>query len=275
MGLPQPEETATWSDADYFAYDAVNASAIKQFAKSPKAYGHYLRNPPAKTSSMTLGSAIHCLTFEPGAFEDRYAVWDGGSRRTKAYKEWGDQHEGKELLTADEHETALSVASAASNHQLLKQLIGHPGTQLERALVWFGFFGICKAKIDLLHYSEEYGLIILDLKSTSSELDEHSITHTIGKYGVHLQLHHYFEAACSYLRLPSNTTPAKLFALYARTSAPFEVSAFELGEQTKQEVSDYYQALADEFDFCMASGHWPGQPEQRLIEVPTYYSQRK
>jgi len=43
MGLPQPEETATWSDADYFAYDAVNASAIKQFAKSPKAYGHYLQ----------------------------------------------------------------------------------------------------------------------------------------------------------------------------------------------------------------------------------------
>ena len=274
MGWPQPEDTATWTDEQYFAFEAVNASSIKQFAKSAAAYRHYRSNPPTKTASMVMGSAVHCLTFEADAFDERYAVWDGGSRRTKAYKEWAEQQAGKELLTEDEHETALAVARAASAHPLLGKLMGHAGTQLERALVWMGTFGPSKAKIDLLHYSEEHGLVVVDLKTTAAELDEHSITHHIGRYGVHLQLHHYKEAACAYFRLPADT-PCKLVALYVRTSAPHDVTAFELGEQTKQEVSDYYNELADAFDFCMASGHWPGQPQERLIEVPTYYSQKK
>ena len=39
------------SDAEYFAADAVNASSLKQFAKSPAHYKAYLNAPNKKTNA--------------------------------------------------------------------------------------------------------------------------------------------------------------------------------------------------------------------------------
>ena len=64
----------------------------------------------------------------------------GGSRRTKAYKEWAEAHEaeGLEVITAEEHARALETAEAASKHPLLSELLVAKGTQVERAIVWQG-----------------------------------------------------------------------------------------------------------------------------------------
>jgi len=276
MSYPTKEQTALWSDAEYFAYDAVNASSLKHLVKSPQKYQWAKANPKPPTPTMTLGSAIHCLTFEPLAFTERYAVGENGSRRTKAYREWAEEQEGKAILTADEHEKALRTARAAAGHPLLNELLQHPGTQVERAMVWHGLFGLSKAKVDLVHNSPEHGIIVLDLKTTSSELDEHSITHTMGKWLVHLQLYHYMYAALAHFDISARmNTPVRLIALYARTSGPHEVAAFELGSQTLIDTHLLYENLAESFETCHTSGHWPGQPELRTIELPSYYSDIK
>lgn len=276
--IPPPEVTALWSDAEYFAFDAVNASSLKQLVKSPKRYKHSLTEVRAPTINMTLGSAIHCLVFEPTAFAARYAVWDGESRRTKLYREWKERQAmtGRAVITEAEHEVALSVALSASRHPLLLELLGHSGTRLELPIVWEGVFGVSKAKVDLLHYSPEHGLIIVDLKTTGLELDEHTLQHNIGRYGVHLQLWHYFEAACAYFDLPTDDVyGAQLIALYAQTCAPFDTSACELGPETVAQVRSLYLDLAQVFSNCTSLGHWPGYPHERLIEVPSYYTQIK
>ena len=275
MTIPSHEQTALWTDADYFAFPAMNATALKQLAKNPMQYQHHLAHPTKKTPAMTMGSAIHCLTFEPDEFFERYAVWEGpGNRRTKAYKEWAAANEGRDILTEDEHARALAVAEAATRHPLLQQLLGHPGTKVERAIVWQGLFGPCKAKLDLLHYSDEHGLIIVDLKTTSSELDEHSITHTIGRYRVHLQLYHYLQAAWA-MYAPMGRNQVQLIALYARTAAPHDVVACELGPNTIMETAALYRDLADLYDGCTTMGHWPGYQKRRIIEVPDYYTHPK
>ena len=276
--IPSHVETANWSDAEYFAFPAMNATALKQLAKSPQLYQHHLAHPKPKTSSMVLGSATHCLTFEPYAWAERYAVWEGGSRRTKAYKEWAEAHEaeGLEVITAEEHARALETAEAASKHPLLSELLIAKGTQVERAIVWQGLFGPCKAKIDLLHYSDKHGLIIVDLKTTSSDLDEHSLTHTIGRYLVHLQLWHYLHAACMLLDVDmGNVDRVRLVALYAQTSAPHDVVACELGPETMMDTADFYRDLADLYEGCKTMGYWPGYNPQRTVEVPSYYTKLK
>ena len=278
MNMPTPEDTLTWTDAEYFAFDAVNATSLKQLLKSPRQYQHHLRNPKPKTINMVLGSAIHCLTLEPTHFDARYAVWEGDSRRTKAYREWKERQElaGRSCITVSEHETARRVAQAASRHPLMLDLLGHPGTQLERVVVWQGLFGLCKAKIDLLHCSEEHGLIGCDLKTTGSELDEHTLQQTMGRYAVHLQLWHYFEAACAYYGRTSEVTfDSRLMALYAQTSAPYDTTACELGPETVAQVRELYADLAQVYQNCTELGSWPGQPAERLIEVPAYYTQLK
>ena len=276
--LPTPEECATWTDEDYFAYDAVNASALKELVKSPKLYQHSLSVKKPPTINMVLGSAIHCLTFEASEFELRYAIWEGGSRRTKAYKEWasGVAAEGRAILTESEHMNALEVARAATRHPLLLELLGHPGTHVERVIVWDGLFGVCKAKLDLLHYSEEHGLIVGDLKTTGNALDEHSLTHLMGRYLVHLQLYHYWQAACALFGLPVNVMQnARLIALYAETSAPYDTVACELGPETIEQVKSLYYDLAETFHECQRLNSWPGYQRERLVEIPAYYTQQK
>jgi hypothetical protein len=273
--IPSHTETANWSDAEYFAFPAMNATALKQLSKSPQLYQHHLKNPKPKTSSMVLGSATHCLTFEPYAWAERYAVWDGGSRRTKAYREWAEAHEaeGLEVITAEEHARALETAEAASKHPLLSELLIAKGTQVERAIVWQGLFGPCKAKIDLLHYSDKHGLVIVDLKTTSSDLDEHTLTHTIGRYLVHLQLWHYLHAACMLLDVDlGNVDRLRLVAVYAQTSAPHDVVACELGPETMMQTADLYRELAALYEGCNTMGYWPGYSPQRTVEVPHYYT---
>jgi len=278
MTMPTPEETATWSDADYFAYDAVNASSLKELAKSPLQYQLSKTTSKPPTINMVLGSAIHCMTLEPAAFAARYAVWDGESRRTKAYREWKERQEmaGRACITESEHETARRVAQAASRHPLMLDLLGHPGTQLERVIVWQGHFGLCKAKLDLLHYSEEHGLIVCDLKTTAGALDEHTLQHAMGRYLVHLQLWHYYEAACAYYgRMSDVTFDCRLIALYAQTSAPYDTTACQLGPETVAQVREFYLDLAQVYSNCTELANWPGQPAERVIELPGYYNQLK
>ena len=61
MTIPTFEQTAAWTDADYFAFDAVNASSLKQLAKNPLMYKHRLLNPIPKTA-LVLYDAVcsHC-----------------------------------------------------------------------------------------------------------------------------------------------------------------------------------------------------------------------
>ena len=273
-----PEETQKWTEAEYFAYPAVNASSLKQLLKSPKKYQHSLTHSKPPTIGMTLGKVVHCLVFEPNTFAARYAIWEGESRRTKAYREWKERQEmaGRTVITEGEHETALRVAQAASRHPLMLDLLGHSGTLLEVVVVWQGVFGLSKAKIDLLHYSVEHGLIVLDLKTHGAELDEHSLQHTMGRFAVHLQLWHYFEAACAYYDLPTDDVyGGRLIALFAQTCAPHDTTACELGPETVAQVRSLYFDLAQVFHNCKELNNWPGYPNERVIEIPGYYTQLK
>ena len=40
--------------------------------------------------------------------------------------------------------------------------------------------------------------------TTGSALDEHSLTHSMGRYLVHLQLYHYWQAACALFELDTD-----------------------------------------------------------------------
>ena len=272
MTIPTPEQTAAWTDADYFAFDAVNASSLKQLAKNPLMYKHRLLNPIPKTSSMVLGSAVHCLVFEPLEFEKRYAV-TALNKRTKLYKEWAAEQGDKDILTEAEHDKALQTALCVSEHPMMSELLAHPGTQVERAIVWQGLFGPCKAKIDLLHYSDEHGLIIIDLKTTSGDLDEHTLTHTMGRYLVHLQLYHYRHAACALLDLPYYAVEKmRLGALYVQTSAPHDTVLCELSPNTIMASADLYKDLADLYEGCKTMGLWPGYDKVRTVDIPDYYT---
>jgi PDDEXK-like domain of unknown function (DUF3799) len=104
--------------SEYRAIDALNISRLKELQRSPLHYVYRLANP-LTTPPLTLGVAAHCATLEPERFGRQYAVWtrrtDAGKMAPRNGQHWDRfqaENVGKMLLTEDERDEALSIASA-------------------------------------------------------------------------------------------------------------------------------------------------------------------
>ena len=80
-------------DRRIFCLQGDERHSPQAVGKEPPAVSAPPCEPQAQDLSMVLGSATHCLTFEPYAWAERYAVWR--QHRGKAYKEWAEAHEAK------------------------------------------------------------------------------------------------------------------------------------------------------------------------------------
>lgn len=60
--------------ADYLAMDAVSASALEIFRRSPLQYRHAKANPPEPTPALVRGTALHMAVLEPERFAGAYVT---------------------------------------------------------------------------------------------------------------------------------------------------------------------------------------------------------
>ena len=89
---------------DYKALQMINSSALKQIARCPMDYSKEVTHIP---KVLDLGSATHMFILENDIFWDHYCVIPEGMRRdkrSKAYKEFQEENEGKKVLSASEFE---------------------------------------------------------------------------------------------------------------------------------------------------------------------------
>ena len=105
------------SPEDYHANEALSASGLRHFRKSPLHYRHSLLTKPEPTLAMRVGNLVHCLVLERHLFCQRYAITPTiMDRRTKAgreaYAEWLQDVAGKVIVTEAEYETAEACAEA-------------------------------------------------------------------------------------------------------------------------------------------------------------------
>jgi len=105
------------TDKEYFAFDAISQSSIKDFIENRKSYeyNHVLKIGENKhTKAMDLGSLNHCLLFEPQEFHNRYAHFSG------AVPSSANQKKFVELINAET--TNLTVEDAYANSYSTKGL---------------------------------------------------------------------------------------------------------------------------------------------------------
>src|SRR6056297_942152 len=116
------------SDKDYHSTDALTASKLKKFFKSPLLY-QMDRNgmlPQVASSSMRLGTLVHIATLEPQrlmASVDCDAPVNPKTGNpygveTKAAKEWHDNAVAAGMLPCTNEELSMAMSMAASVHQL-------------------------------------------------------------------------------------------------------------------------------------------------------------
>jgi hypothetical protein len=260
------------SDRDYRALEAVNYSSLKHMRKSPKHYKHMLENPDTSTNYAML-RAIHALVLEPFTFEDSFTVWTGGRRdkRNAEYAAFIEASGARDILTPDEVMKAGRISEAYRGNVYLEQLLAHPGTHCELAMVWKDLeTGLaCKGKPDIVCV-EELGdglirLTVADLKTFYTS-DKRSILRQGKSYGWPLQLAHYTRGAIEHFGLRGawelGMVDVEWATIVAEEEAPHDCSAVKWGLSSQRAADRQLSVLLQTLKQCLETGVWPGRGDQ-------------
>lgn len=174
----------------YAAIDAVNFSTLKAMADSPAAYRYRCEHEREDSTTMLFGRAVHCAVLEPDRFPLDYVVWDGGTRRGKAWDEFADVNAARSILKADEYAAVLRCRDAVMANEQAARILGAHNAQREVVITWTdAATGVdCKARLD--HLAD----FVTDLKTTST-VDAHDFGRRAATMHLHAQLAFYTRAA--------------------------------------------------------------------------------
>ena len=245
------------SDAEYFAADAVNASSLKQFAKSPAHYKAYLNAPNKKTNAFDVGKLTHSLILE------NVEGWEivEGNRNAKATKEAiAEVEERGRLAIKPGEDDAINQMSMSVEAHGLGRYLGQDVKRSELA----GFAEdpetglLLKAKFD---YAPSSGSVLFDLK-TCQDASEREFKWSIKKYGYDIQAAHYLHVA----KLCGMDYEQFIFIAVEKT-APYGTNAIMLDAESMERANHKYRLLLEDFKACKESGDFSQCYGDELKEV--------
>jgi len=172
-----------------------SSSTLKLFLKDPREYykRYVLGEPREDTykSAYDFGSYMHSLLLEPDKTDDEFAVFEGATRRGKAYQEFKANNENKTIITASQAQQALDLYNLYHEHLDTQGLI-EDGIAEHTLCVELDGIPI-KVRAD---YIKE-GMII-DVKTSSDPVDKFSAAKTIIRFDYDLSAALYVDAFKKY-----------------------------------------------------------------------------
>ena len=267
----------------YHAIEAVSASGLRLFARSP--WHFHNRVPVTPTRPMLRGTLAHCAVLEPGAMEQRYIVTppDAPRRPTKSQWQakkpseesqaamdwWTEFHrkcEGREIITAEEFETTQAQLRAIA---LEPELAGPlKSGRAEVSVFWIdpGTGLYCKARPDWVHDVSDREVMLLDLKSTADE-SPNGFGRAAARMKYHLQMAHYTEG----YEIASGGKVAQFIFGAVTNTPPVLAVPYRLTDEIEAQAYDERRELLERFAWCRNEGKWPayGQGTQ-LLDFPAY-----
>lgn len=179
----------------YLKWDAVSASGLKLFAKSPMHYREYHEGRfRIDSAALTLGSALHALLESPDAFRNSYVRTPPKiDRRTKvgkdAFAAFQEEHEGKTVLSEDEWERIHGMQASLIREPKIRCWIENGLADREVSYRWtHPETGLsCKARTDW-----EFDGTVLDYK-TCQDASPDGFAKAVRFWGYDLSAVHYHE----------------------------------------------------------------------------------
>lgn len=247
----------------YRQIERMNASVLVKGRKSMKALRHAMDSKDAPTDKMRFGSGVHCLLLEPEQFEETYAVIpsfhldpenkkqngeQSESKATKYYKskvaEFKKANAGKEFLTREQYDTALTMIEAIRAHGAANMWF----EDCKKEVTVLGEIeGVkFKGRIDLL------GRAIVDLKNTNDVSPN-----LFGSVFARLR---YDWRLAIYRDLVRQITGKVLdvYIIAQEDSAPFDTVVYPVRDQVLDNAIDQVKETIRKFSKCESSELWPG-----------------
>lgn len=248
-------EGAVHSDismADYHNGPGVSSSGIKQLLRSPL---HYAKRAEfQQTPALLIGSAAHVRILEPELYPSQYAVWDGPDKRTKAGKDaWAafqEEHDGKEILTADQSAQVEAMAEAVFAHPAAKLLTD--GAR-EQSVYWRDKDSgvLCKCRPDYLRADGT----IIDLK-TAISAERDAFQRAAFNFGYHTSGDFYLEGVREVL----GVADAPFVFLVVEKEPPYAVAVYVLSADQANLGRRQWRRGLEIYAECERTGQWPGYP---------------
>ena len=290
---PAPGIHYDLSFGDYCQMDAVNASRLKFFKRSPLHARHDLLHDQEETASLLLGHATHTMVLEPQNFAKNYAIFPDAEviakvmkanpetkspRSTSIYKTdkaaWEAQHMGHCQIDGAEYDRAKAIQKAVMANPVAAQLFGGDG-ESELTLVWKLENGdTAKGRIDrLCRYNGQN--CIVDLKTWAPKdkdavLNAHSVSRQIAKFGYH-------NSAAWYEDGLQALAPAKYITLlvFVESEAPYDVVVYELDAAAIEKGRIENAGYLAQWNEAKKTGRWPGvagsEHAIQSVGLPAYY----
>jgi hypothetical protein len=257
----------TESNEAYHARDGVSASMLKSMAKGWRTFeAEYITKtaPRKESASMALGTAVHTALLEPDRFDADYAICppECSDRRTKAYREWAAENDGKIVLSADEAKTIHAICKSAMRDKFAAILLGADG-YVEKSLEWTDQGLPCRARFDKVA-----GSFIIDIKTCQDATPE-AFARTIASYRYDLQAAHYL-AGIPYIA-------ARFVFVAIETASPFRVRCYEMCGDDLFSAEMERVTLLLEYQRRLAEGDWsePGEGVLTKIFLPNWFAKRE
>jgi hypothetical protein len=267
---------------DYHAVEAVSASGLRLFARSPWHYRNRVLVKP--TRPMLRGSLVHCARLEPDAVGARYAVVpdDAPKRPTAAqwaaknpnessqaamqwWREWEHTVGVREIITAPEFGLCQQQLKAITAVPEIAELFD--GGHGEVSIFWIDPRTklYCKARLDWMKVIEKRARVA-ELKSTRDE-SPGGFGRTSAQMKYDLQRAHYVEAVKRGTKLEFED-----FTFVAVTSAaPVLAVPYDLTDELIAQSNDEREEHLERLAWCLKEDQWPayGQGKQ-LLDFPAY-----
>jgi exodeoxyribonuclease VIII len=250
---------------DYVSCEAINASALKEFRKSPLHFQiarSFQRKP---TEALQFGRVVHTLVLEPEKFWNEYAcLSDDVDLRTTAGKNMKkdavERHPGKTIIRNAEFKAAEKIAENVKAHSKITPFLAR--AKREISIKWNIDEIPCKGRIDA--YVQSHG-VILDLKTTQN-VTTRAFSKSIWQYGYHYQAA-WYQRGLQALGLPAN----KFVFIAVEASSPYGVRVYELDDDVLAAAQKRIDEWLIIYQMCESTKSWPCYTQDiEVISLPSW-----
>lgn len=215
------------TDDDYFAFDAVDQTALKKYLVSPLAYSQYLTGEHSSSPQFEFGKAAHSLIL--GSGPEVLAKPNLRTKEGKArYAETLKLHEGEDIvwLSPDDVEKVEAMRDMVGD--FFTKLDGQPEVAMIAADPDTGL--LIKGKADWLPSTPDPDgvLRIRDYKTTVKSPDE--FERSCWQYGYHIQAAFYMRLYR--LTMPEYKGPLGFEFVVQEKNPPFDWMRYEIQEDS-------------------------------------------
>jgi len=253
------------TDSEYFALNAVNASTLKKYATMSPYEAKWSVSHNASTAALLTGSAVHSMTLRSGPEVLRM---ESKTRSSAAGRAEFEQitNAGKIGLLADEYDDAAAMTKSLT--KLLDVYCLRENAIVEKVILWQNNETKCKAKIDMMITEGWLSGNVIDIKTTSSELDDESLGKAVLNYGYHIQDAWYSMA----FQELTGQWPEFRFAFVKKTP-PYAARIVRLDDQSREIGMQTALTALNKYNECAKNNDWPGPSQDEIITLPRWAKQ--